>query len=70
MMLPHQCPECGEHDNIGVNFTVSLWSSGEPPHSVWPVRLIFTFTCYNCHRQWTAETDDFDVDEGNTEETT
>lgn len=63
MNIPHTCPECGEHENIDVDITVGLWSSGEPLHSVWPVRLIFTFTCFSCRHEWQMETDDFDTDE-------
>lgn len=63
MNLQHTCPECGEHENIDVDITVALWSSGEPPHSVWPVRLVFDFTCFNCDHEWQMETDDFDTEE-------
>lgn len=67
MKIMHQCPKCGEHENIDVDITVDitvgLWSSKEPPHSVWPVRLIFTFTCLSCRHEWEMETDNFDTDE-------
>ena len=57
MTIPHQCPECGEHDNIGVNFTVYVTRRGEPRD------IIMTFTCLRCDHQWEVTTQDFDIDE-------
>lgn len=63
MQLQHTCPECGEHENIDVDITVSIWRSREPYGETWPQSLILTYTCCNCDHQWTEETDDFDTDE-------
>ena len=57
MTIPHQCPECGEHDNIGVNITVFCWEDRSPRD------LILKFTCLRCDHQWTITTHDFDIDE-------
>ena len=57
MTIPHQCPECGEHDNIDVNFTVYVTRRGELRD------IIMTFTCLRCDHQWTVTTRDFDIDE-------
>ena len=56
MVMPHECLECGEHTNIGMDTIVYVNWCGEPS------KLEFTFTCLRCNHQWTVTTGDFTVD--------
>ena len=56
MLLPHQCPECGEKENLGMDTIVYVNYCGEPS------KLEFTFTCLCCTHQWTVTDKNFRID--------
>ena len=56
MVMPHECLECGEHTNIGMDTIVYVNWCGEPS------KLEFTFTCLRCNHQWTVTVKDFRID--------
>lgn len=56
MIMPHECLECGEKENIGVNITVLVNVHAEP------CRLVFACTCLSCNHQWEVTTTDFYID--------
>lgn len=55
MVMMMTCPECGEHDNIGVNFTVHVTSDGLVK------TLDLDYTCLRCDHEWLVITNELTV---------